>query len=72
VSDKLGFTGDRFLPGACGEIWYEHWHRDVFAARIIAGRKVLDVACGAGYGSAYQPAMRGRSSVKSIAPNKRN
>jgi SAM-dependent methyltransferase len=52
VSDKLKFTGERFLPGACGEIWYEHWHRYHFAAKLVAGCKVLDVACGAGYGSA--------------------
>ena len=52
MSDKLEFTGERFLPGASGEIWYEHWHRYHFAAKLIAGREVLDVACGAGYGSA--------------------
>jgi SAM-dependent methyltransferase len=52
VSDKLEFTGERFLPGAGGEIWYEHWHRYHFAARFVAGRCVLDVACGSGYGSA--------------------
>jgi SAM-dependent methyltransferase len=52
VSDKLQFTGERFLPGASGEIWYEHWHRYHFAAKLVAGREVLDVACGAGYGSA--------------------
>ncbi len=51
VSDGLEFTGERFLPGARGEIWYEHWHRYHFAAKLVAGR-VLDVACGAGYGSA--------------------
>jgi SAM-dependent methyltransferase len=52
VSDKLEFTGERFLPGASGEIWYEHWHRYHFAAKLVAGSEVLDVACGAGYGSA--------------------
>jgi SAM-dependent methyltransferase len=52
MSGTLEFTGERFIPGAPGEIWYEHWHRYHFAAPIVAGRKVLDIACGAGYGSA--------------------
>jgi SAM-dependent methyltransferase len=52
VSEELKFTGERFLPGAHGEIWYEHWHRYHFAATLVAGLDVLDVACGAGYGSA--------------------
>jgi ubiquinone/menaquinone biosynthesis C-methylase UbiE len=52
VNEKLKFTGERFLPGAGGEIWYEHWHRYHFAATLVAGRAVLDVACGTGYGSA--------------------
>jgi len=52
MADKLEFTGERFVPGAAGEIWYEHWHRYHFAAHFVAGRAVLDVASGAGYGSA--------------------
>jgi len=52
MSDPLEFTGERFVPGAAGEIWYEHWHRYHFAAGLVAGRDVLDVACGEGYGSA--------------------
>jgi len=52
MSDTLAFTGERFIPGVPGEIWYEHWHRYHFAAPMVAGRKVLDIACGAGYGSA--------------------
>ena len=52
MSGDFGFTGERFVPGASGEIWYEHWHRYHFAAPLVAGRKVLDIACGAGYGSA--------------------
>lgn len=50
--DALPFTGERFVPGTKGEIWMEHWHRYHFAARWAAGRSVLDVACGEGYGSA--------------------
>ncbi len=52
MNDELEFTGERFVPGAAGEIWYEHWHRYLFAAPLVAGARVLDVACGEGYGSA--------------------
>jgi SAM-dependent methyltransferase len=52
MSDALEFTGERFIPGTQGEIWLEHWHRYHFAARWAAGKRVLDVACGEGYGSA--------------------
>lgn len=48
----MEFTGERFVPGTRGEIWVEHWHRYHFAARWARGRRVLDVACGEGYGSA--------------------
>ena len=34
-----------------GPIWYEHWHRYVFVADLVRGRRVLDAACGEGYGS---------------------
>ncbi len=52
MSNDLPFTGERFIPGVQGEIWLEHWHRYLFAARWAAGKRVLDVACGEGYGSA--------------------
>jgi SAM-dependent methyltransferase len=48
----LEFTGERFIPGAVGEIAYEHWHRYAYARRYAAGRRVLDAACGEGYGTA--------------------
>ena len=48
----LPFTGERFIPGLKGEIWMEHWHRYHFASRWAEGKRVLDVACGEGYGSA--------------------
>src|SRR5258708_34892722 len=46
------FTGERFLPSCSGEIAYEHWHRYAFARQFVAGKRVLDVACGEGYGTA--------------------
>ena len=49
---ELSFTGERFVPGTAGEIAFEHWHRYAFARRFVAGRRVLDVACGEGYGTA--------------------
>jgi len=52
MSAPLEFTGERFIPGVPGEIWLEHWHRYHFAARWAKGARVLDVACGEGYGAA--------------------
>jgi ubiquinone/menaquinone biosynthesis C-methylase UbiE len=43
---------ERFSPGTEGEIWYEHWHRYHFVSGAVRGRRVLDIACGDGYGSA--------------------
>ena len=51
-SPALPFTGERFTPECVREIWYEHWHRYLFAWRIAEGKRVLDAACGEGYGSA--------------------
>ena len=51
-TDALPGDVERFVPGEKGEIWIEHWHRYHFAARWTGGKRVLDVACGEGYGSA--------------------
>lgn len=59
MNSHLDFTGERFLPGTVGEIAHEHWHRYAFARRFVAGRRVLDVACGEGYGSALLAATAG-------------
>jgi SAM-dependent methyltransferase len=48
----MAFTGERFTPECVREIWYEHWHRYVFARAVARGKRVLDAACGEGYGSA--------------------
>ena len=52
MSDSLEFTGERFTPECQREIWYEHIHRYVLAARWCANKRTLDAACGEGYGSA--------------------
>ena len=51
TSPALTFTGERFTPEVRGPIWYEHWHRYAFVAGIVRGLRVLDAACGEGYGS---------------------
>ncbi len=52
MPSDLEFTGERFVPGIAGEIAHEHWHRYAFARRFVVGKRVVDVACGEGYGSA--------------------
>ncbi|SFN17178.1 class I SAM-dependent methyltransferase [Dokdonella immobilis] len=49
--DTLEFTGERFTPECVREIWCEHWHRYAFAMPLCRGQRVLDAACGEGYGS---------------------
>ena len=48
----LEFTGERFTPECVREIWYEHMHRYALAAGLAERKRVLDAACGEGYGSA--------------------
>jgi SAM-dependent methyltransferase len=52
MSEKLEFTGERFTPECEREIRYEHLHRYAFAAQWSGGARILDAACGEGYGSA--------------------
>lgn len=51
-SEDLAFTGERFMPSLDGSIALEHWHRYLLARELVAGKTVLDIACGEGYGSA--------------------
>src|SRR5262249_12003353 len=48
----FAFTGERFVPGLGAEMELEHVHRYLLAGRLCAGKDVLDVASGEGYGSA--------------------
>ena len=56
----LEFTGERYTPERGREIAYEHWHRYALARPLAAGRRVLDAACGEGYGSALIARAGGR------------
>lgn len=47
------FTGERVVPGLVdADLWNEHYSRYLFAARLCRGKKVIDLGCGTGYGSA--------------------
>ena len=48
----MEFTGERAVEGKTPErIWRDHIARYEFAAGFVAGKKVLDAACGTGYGA---------------------
>lgn len=48
----LEFTGERLTTLTQGEVRHEHLHRYFFALQFCAGKRVLDIASGEGYGSA--------------------
>jgi ubiquinone/menaquinone biosynthesis C-methylase UbiE len=46
-------AGERMVPEVSGGItFWEHVYRYAFACRFVAGKRVLDIACGEGYGTA--------------------
>ncbi len=47
------FTGERVIPGQVNDdLWAEHLARYAYATRFAARARVLDIGCGAGYGTA--------------------
>jgi hypothetical protein len=65
----LPFTGERYTPERDREIAYEHWHRYAFARAFAPGRRVLDAACGEGYGSALLARAGGQVLGVDIEPD---
>lgn len=60
----LEYTGERMVPErADGRTFWEHIERYRFAARHVVGQRVLDIACGEGYGSAALAKAGARSVV---------
>jgi SAM-dependent methyltransferase len=54
AGNELEFTGERFIPHQTDPILaLEHYHRYYFASRFAQNKRVLDMACGEGYGSAF-------------------
>jgi SAM-dependent methyltransferase len=47
------FTGERVIPGEVDvDLWNEHYSRYLFAARLCRNKRVVEIGCGTGYGSA--------------------
>lgn len=54
AQEPLAFTGEQVVPGTTPDrIWQDHMKRYEWAAPLVRGQVVLDVACGTGYGAAY-------------------
>lgn len=54
LANGLVFTGERFIPHQTDPLLaLEHYHRYYLASRFADQKKVLDFACGEGYGSAF-------------------
>ena len=48
----MKFTGERLVPGAAdSDLEMEHMLRYEFAEQFVSGKRILDAACGTGYGS---------------------
>ena len=48
----IKFTGERLVPGVSpADLEAEHMSRYHFIKNLVRGKKVLDIGCGAGYGS---------------------
>ncbi len=67
--DELPWSGERFVPQVTGNIRLEHLHRYLLAREYCRGRRVLDIACGEGYGSALLAGVAARVIGADIAPD---
>lgn len=53
VAPALEHTGERMIPESSDQFtFWEHVYRYGFASRFVKGKRVLDIACGEGYGAA--------------------
>jgi glycosyltransferase involved in cell wall biosynthesis/SAM-dependent methyltransferase len=65
---QLEFTGERFTPERDGPIAHEHLHRYLFALQFCAGKDVLDIASGEGYGAFVLARVARRADGVDLSP----
>jgi len=54
----MDFTGERYVPGAgTSDVQHEHMHRYRIGSKLAAGKRVLDLGSGEGYGAALLSAV---------------
>ena len=51
MTKQPAWTGERLETSVFNETAIEHLHRYALAMELVAGKKVLDIACGEGYGT---------------------
>jgi len=49
--EELAWTGERLVTTCHRPLVYEHLHRYALASGLAKGKRVLDIACGEGYGA---------------------
>ncbi|MEY2490485.1 MAG: hypothetical protein QOC70_2427, partial [Verrucomicrobiota bacterium] len=50
-AEDLAWTGERLVTSCQRPLVYEHLHRYAVAVGLAHGKRVLDIACGEGYGA---------------------
>lgn len=50
-AEELAWTGERLVASCRRPLVYEHLHRYALAVALAKGKRVLDIACGEGYGA---------------------
>ncbi len=54
VDNLLEHSGGHVIPQVSDPVEaLEHYHRYVYASRFVGGKRVLDIGCGDGYGTAF-------------------
>lgn len=69
IEDELSFTGERFVPYLTDKyIVAEHFQRYNAVLDIVKGKKILDAACGTGYGTALMSSTAASATGIDISP----